>query len=524
MTIAIWVGSVFVAGLLAMLLRLPPLVGFLAAGFVLNGVGVPELPALDFIAEVGVTLLLFSIGLKLDLRQLVRREVLLTAVVHMAAVVALAVAVLRAAGLTGVSLLAGESWSTLAMLGFALSFSSTVLVVKVLNDRSETQALYGRIAIAILILQDLAAVVFIVVTSDEPPSPWTPALLLLVLAARPLRAIWERLGHGEMQTIFGLFMALVPGYALFDAFGIKGEMGALAMGVLLAGGSAASELSRALMSVKDLLLVGFFVSIGFSGTLTWDSVGLGLALLVLVPVQAFLYMLLLRRARLRRRTAVLTGLALANHSEFALIVVAYGIAGGLLDEEWLVVASIAVAASFLLATFLNSRTSALIPWLTRRLPLMDPSEIHPEDRYVDLGDAQALVMGMGRVGASAYRRLSDEHLLRVLGVEISPARVARLTRQGLHVVQADAEDNEFWERIARASSIKVAILAMPFHGSNAIALRRLQAAGFGGKVVAVAQYDDDAASLRDHGADDVLQIYDGAGTEMADRAMAGLER
>jgi predicted Kef-type K+ transport protein len=522
MTLAIWVGSVFAAGLVAVLLRLPPMVGFLAAGFLLNAAGVAELAALDFVADVGVTLLLFSIGLKLDLRQLVRREVLATAAAHMAVVVVLGAGLLWVLGLVGVPLLAGKSWETLALLGFALSFSSTVFVIKILNDRSESQALYGRIAIAILILQDLAAVGFIVITSDELPSPWTPVLLLFLVAARPVRAVWDRLGHGEMQTLFGLFMALVPGYALFDALGLKGDLGALAMGVLLAGGSGASELSRALLSVKDLLLVGFFVSIGFSGDLTWGAVGLGLLLLLLVPVQAFVYMLLLRRARLRRRTSVLAGLVLANHSEFALIVISVAISGGLLDEEWLVVGSVAVAASFLLATVLNSRTSALIPWLTRTLPLLDPAEIHPEDRYVDLGDAEALVMGMGRVGASAYRRLAEEHGLRVLAVEISPARVRRLRRAGVNVVEADAEDNEFWERIARVGSIRVAILAMPFHGSNAVALERLQQAGFRGRVVAIAQYDDDAAALLGNGADDVLQIYDGAGTEMADRAVTGL--
>jgi glutathione-regulated potassium-efflux system ancillary protein KefC len=524
MTLAIWVGAVFLAGVIAVLLRLPPLVGFLAAGFVLNGVGVEELSSLDFVADVGVTLLLFSIGLKLDLRQLVRREVLFTAVAHMVVVVVVAMALLRGLGLLGASLLAGESWETLAMLAFALSFSSTVFVIKVLNDRSETQALYGRIAIAILILQDLAAVVFIVMSSDDLPSPWTPVLLLFLAAGRPVRAIWNRLGHGEMQTIFGLFMALVPGYALFDYLGIKGDLGALAMGVLLAGGSGASELSRALMSIKDLLLVGFFVSIGFSGPLSWDAVGLGLVLLLLVPVQAFVYMVLLRRSRLRRRTAVLTGLALAQHSEFALIVVAFGISGGLLDEEWLVVASVAVAASFLLSTFLNSRTSALIPWLTRRLPLLEPTDLHPEDRYVDLSDVEALVLGMGRVGAAAHRSLRDDHGLQVLGVELDPARATRMYKAGMRVIVADAEDNEFWERVAQVHTIQVAILAMPFHGSNAIALQRLQDAGFRGKVVAVAQYDDDARSLLANGADDVLQIYDGAGTEMADRAMHDLRR
>ncbi len=524
MTAGIWLGAVFAAGLLSVLLRLPPLVGFLAAGFALNAAGVQELPALDVVANLGVTLLLFSIGLKLEVRTLAKRAVWGTAAAHMVLATGLGALALAALGLVGLPRLAEAGWSTVVLLGFALSFSSTVFVIKVLEERSESQSLYGRTAIGILIIQDLAAVVFIVATGDEPVSPWAPLLVLLVVAVKPVRAVWGRLGHGEMQTLFGVFMALVPGYALFEAMHLKGDLGALVIGVLLAGAPQASELSRSLLSVKDLLLVGFFVSIGFSGDLTWQAVGLGLLLVMLLPVQSGLYMLLLRGARLRRRTSVLAGLVLANHSEFGLIVVAVGASAGWLDEDWLVVLSVAVAVSFLVASFVNRRSSSLVPTIARRLPLLESSRLHPDDRYIDLGGAQALVMGMGRVGASAHRRLQARHELRVLGVEISPTRVARLQGEGLEVVEGDAEDAEFWRRIAQAEQIQVAVLAMPFHGSNAIALQRLRQAGFGGRVVAVAQYDDDARRLRGGGADDVLQIYDGAGAELADRAMADLDR
>jgi len=520
LTAATYLTAVFVGGALALLLRLPPLVGFLVAGFALNAAGVTEHPALHVLADLGVTLLLFSIGLKLDVRLLLRREVWLTAVVHLAGSVLFAGAFLAGLGALGVALLAGEGLATLALVAFALSFSSTVLVIKVLEDRSESQSLYGRVAIGILILQDVAAVVFIVVSSGEPPSPWAAALLLLVPAAVPLRAVWSRLGHGEMQVVFGVFMALVPGYALFSALGVKGDLGSLVMGLLLAGHASASELSRSLLSVKDLLLVGFFVSIGFAGDLDGAAVGLGLALLLLLPVQGMLYMLLLRAVRFRRRTAVLGGLVLTNHSEFGLIVVAVGLEAGLLPGDWLVTVSVAVAASFLVSSILNSRTGRLVPMLSRALPRIDPQRLHPEDRYVDFEDATALVLGMGRVGAAAYARLSTEHGLDVLGIENSPARVRALTARGLRVVEADAADGEFWERVASTSQVQVAILAMPFHGTNQVALAQLRANGFRGRVAAVAQFDDDATELVRNGADDVLQIYDGAGSELADRSVA----
>jgi predicted Kef-type K+ transport protein len=511
---------VFLGGTLAVLVRMPPLVGFLVTGFALNAAGVEELAQLEELADLGVTLLLSSIGLKLDVRFLLRREVWGTAVAHLALAIPLSMAYLALLGLLGSALLAGVGARTLLLVAFALSFSSTVFVVKVLDDRSETLSLYGRIAIGILIIQDLAAVAFMALVSESTPSPWTLLLVLVLPLAVPLRRVWSLLGHGEMQVVFGIFVALVPGYVLFDALGLKGELGALVMGVLLAGHAAANELSHHLLSVKDLLLVGFFVSIGFSGDLSWAAVGLGLALLVVLPLQGWLYMVLLRWGRLRRRTSALAGLALTNHSEFGLIVVAVGITGGLLEDDWLVVLSVAVAASFLLSSLANRRSSRLLPRLAGSLPRLDPATLHPEDRYVDLGHAQAVVLGMGRVGSAAYRRLVDGYGLTVVGVESNRDRVEALRRAGINALEADASDREFWVRVAHTTGIQVAILAMPFHGTNRVALTQLHASGFRGRVVAVAQYDDDARTLREDGVDDVLQIYDGAGAEMADRAIA----
>src|SRR5690606_17357158 len=147
----------------------------------------------------------------------------------------------------------------------ALSFSSTVFVVKVLDDRGEAYALYGRVAIGVLVIQDLAAVIFLAFASDHPPTPWAFALVALWPLSLLLRRVWNRVGHGEMQSLFGVVVAVVPGYVLFEAVGLEGDLGALVMGVLLASHSSASELSRALFHIKELLLVGFFVSIGLTG-------------------------------------------------------------------------------------------------------------------------------------------------------------------------------------------------------------------------------------------------------------------
>ncbi|CAM5779157.1 cation:proton antiporter family protein [Cellulomonas persica] len=515
---ALYLGAAVVGGLLAVLLRLPPLVGFLAAGFALGAGGAPELPYLEAVADFGVVLLLFAIGLKLDVRTLLRREIWLTSVVHMVLSIAMALGFLGLLWVVGFGLVADESFGALALVGFALSFSSTVFVVKVLDDRSDTTSLYGRIAVGVLVMQDVAAVVFLSLSSGEAPSPWAFLLFLLIPGSWVLHRIWNRVGHGELQALFGVFVAVVLGYGLFELVGIDGDVGALVVGVLLSSHPQAGELSRSLMTFKDLMLVAFFVQIGLHGTPHALEVGLALLLLLLLPFQVAAYAVVLWFMRLRRRTSFLGGLVLSNYSEFGIIVAAVGASTGLLEEQWVVVISLAVAFSFGLSAIVNRRGVELATRLSRLLPVRDSDRLHPDDRLVDIGEADALVLGLGRVGASTYSRLRDEYGLSVVGVEHDATRVVSLEDEGYEVVRADATDLEFWTRVQRAGRVKVAVLAMPFHNANLIALARLQAAGFTGRVAAVARYDDDVAELERHGADAVFHLYGSAGFALADHA------
>lgn len=514
-TFAVYLVASFAAGLLAMLLRLPPMVGFLGAGFALYAGGVEELPIIDEIADLGVTLLLFGIGLKLDVRTLIRREVWLTAGSHMALSVGLAFGLFGLMIVTGSAMLADLGFGGLALLGFALSFSSTVFVVKVLEERSDATTLYGRVAVGVLVMQDLVAVVFIAVSGGKLPSPWAFALVLLLPGTWLLRRIWSRIGHGEMQVLFGVLMALVPGYWLFDVVGLKGDLGALIMGALLASHPAASELSRTLWSLKELLLVGFFVSIGLTGTPSAEGIVVALLVLLLLPLQGAAYAVILSFMRLRHRNSILAGLALTNYSEFGLIVVAMSASAGWLSEEWLVVLALAVALSFLISAVANGRAFDFAAWLADRLPEQDPAKLLPADRPIDVGHVEALVLGMGRVGRTAHQRLSASGLS-VLGIEHDEARVDELAKEGFDVVRADATDREFWQRVSRAGEVQIAVLAMPFHGSNLEAFELLKECDFRGRVAAVAQYDDDVEELERLGADAVFHLYSGAGTALAD--------
>ena len=165
--VAAMIVTAFVLGLAARFVGLPPMVGFLAAGFVLNAMGVEGGPGLDRIADLGVQLLLFSIGLKLDLRSLLKPQIWATASIHMGITVGLFAALIQLLAVVGLAAFAGLDWTTSLLLAFAFSFSSTVFAVKAFDEKGESSSLPARVAIGILIVQDLFAVIFLTASKGE---------------------------------------------------------------------------------------------------------------------------------------------------------------------------------------------------------------------------------------------------------------------------------------------------------------------------------------------------------------------
>ena len=513
-------------GLLAYVVRLPPLVGFLAAGFALHAMGYEKTDLLVLVADIGVVLLLFTIGLKLNVRSLARTVVWGSATLHMMGSTAVMVGALTVLKITGISLLAGSGWESLLIIGFALSFSSTVFAVKVIEDRSDSRSIYGRLAIGILIMQDVFAVVYIGLSTGELPSPFALLLIGLIPLAPVLQRILAKIGHGELQVLYGIGLALALGYALFEQLGIKGDLGALVVGMLLAPHPAAETLSKSLFNIKEIFLVGFFLSIGLTALPTVEAVALALILIVLIAIKSALFMVIFYGFHLRHRTSTLATLSLANYSEFGLIVTAVAATQGWLDEQWLVVLSLATAISFALGAVVNARAESVYRRLARRLPERDPNTLHPADRPIELDGARAVVLGMGRVGAGAYHRLTQDYSCPVLGVDNDEDKVAELRAQDYNIVEGDAEDSDFWDKLVLSDGVRLVLLAMPHHSGNLNALRELRDRDFSGTIAAVVLHADQIDRMQRSGADAVYHVYAEAGSALADSAAqtAGLDR
>lgn len=153
--------TAFVCGFLATRIGLPPLVGYLAAGFTLYSFGIETSDDIQQLADLGILLLLFSIGLKLKVKSLLRLEIWGSASLHMLFTVVLFSLLFFILGVIGISSFSGFTFQQAVLIAFALSFSSTVFAVKTFEERGDLGALHSNIAIGVLIIQDIAAVIFL---------------------------------------------------------------------------------------------------------------------------------------------------------------------------------------------------------------------------------------------------------------------------------------------------------------------------------------------------------------------------
>ena len=397
-----------------------------------------------------------------------------------------------------------------------MSFSSTVFAVKALEESGEMGALHGRVAVGILIMQDLIAVMFLTASTGKLPSWMSLGLLVGLLALRPAMGwLMERSGHGELITLCGLFLALVLGWKGFESVGLKGDLGALFIGVLVGQHSKSKELAKSLIGLTDLLLVGFFLSIGLKGLPDWQEVTVACLLVLLIPFKVALFFALLTRFHLRARTAWIAGLSLGSYSEFSLIIIALAVTTGWMPEDWLVLEAIALALSFLIAAPLNRKAELLYDKLSSWLQGFETPGYHPDDLPVHLDGERIAIFGMGRLGLAAYKVLEKRFPERVIGFDRDAAQVDSSKRRPKR--RAGRRDGfRFLGTRGPRARDRSGRLAMPKHSANLHAAETLKRHSYEGVVAAIATFDDEVKELRALGVDTAFNLYSEAGAGFAD--------
>jgi predicted Kef-type K+ transport protein len=512
---ALFIAIAFIFGLAAQQFRLPPMVGFLVAGFVLQAMGQKGGEALHSISDLGVTLLLFSIGLKLQLKTLGRPEIWGGASLH-----TLLVLVLFTPVVFGIAVLLGPTvgldWKASCLLAFAVSFSSTGFAIKSLAENGDLGSIHGKTAVGILVMQDVIAVLFLTCSTGKFPSWWALVFVPLIVLGRPIFGwLMSHAGHGELLSLCGLLLAVVVGAQGFELVGLKADLGALFIGVMVGWHPRAVELKKSLNQVTDLLLIGFFLQVGLEGPVSGAALGWAGLMVVLLPLKSVGFFLLLTRFRLRARTAWMASLSLSTYSEFGLIVASLGVARGWLGSEWLIALALALSFSFLLIAPLYRRAESFYDPLSDWLKKFETRGAHRGDFAALKAQERVAIFGMGRVGLAAYHSLENRFPGHVIGFDRNPDRVAMHREEERNTRVADATDSDFWEGVCPSNQLDMVVLAMPSHTAHLHAIATLKRHNFEGVIIVSAKQDHQIKELRSQGVDAAFNLYGEAGVAFA---------
>ena len=504
----LWVGVAFIFGMLVSRIKLPPLVGYLAAGAALSAYGYHGGAALEEIAHLGVLFLLFTVGLHLRLKNIIRVEVLGTGGIHLLISVAL---------FFPLSVAFGYGYMAALIIAIVLGFSSTVLTAKNLERRGELGAFHGRVAIGILILQDIVAIALLGLTSGAAPSPWALALLGLPLIRPGIIRLVEMSQEEELKLLFALLLALGGG-SLFEGLGLSSELGALVAGMLLSGHEVAEELSRKLWGLKEAFLVGFFLEVGLAGLPDLQDFYLALAALALLPVKAIFFFALMLFFKLRARTAFIATISLASYSEFTLIAGTVAASAGFIPPGVVVAFALLTAVSFAVNAPLAIWEEELWQRMEAFLSRYERDVRHPDQQSISLGSAEYLVMGMGNAGRAAYDRFKKEGK-HVVGMDIDPARIERNLSEGRRVIYGDMQDIELWNNLD-LNNIRSVIMAIGTPEAKVNATRYMRKNGYEGSIYALTMRDEEHKALREAGASAVCMPITQAGRKLAELSLS----
>lgn len=507
----IWIGVAFLCGFAFSRVHLPPLVGYLTAGLILAAFGYEAGDMLQEISHLGVVFLLFTVGLHIRIKNILRQDILGVGLIHLA---------ISTAIFTPICLYFGYELEAAVIISIILGFSSTVLTAKNLERRNELGAFYGRTAIGILIIQDLVAIGLVAYSGGGIPSLWGLTLFALPILRPLLIRLLGVVKEDELWMLLGLALAL-GGASLFELFNLSGELGALVAGMMLAADERADEIGKKMWGVKEAFLVGFFLEVGLIGFPSAQDYIFIAVFLLLLPLKSIMFFGLFMLFKLRARTGFLATVSLTAYSEFTLIVGVVAASGGFIPEESVVVLGLLTAISYALNAPITINEEKIWKVLQDTLLKFERDALHPDHGTVSLGSAEYLIIGMGNAGRAAYDKLkSDDE--RVVGMDIDPDRIERNLNAGRRVVYGDIQDTDLWSGMD-LSNIKSIMIAMGNEEVKENATKTLRTIGFKGLIYVLTMREEEAEIMKNAGASAVSIPIKEAGEKLADLSVSSNE-
>lgn len=498
-------------------LRQPLVVSFIAVGLIVGPYGINLLQSLEqihLLSEMGIAVLLFVVGLKLDVT-------LIRSTGRVALFSGLGQVLFTSVFGYFIGLALGFEPMVSLYVAVALTFSSTIIIVKLLSDKKEIQSLHGQISIGFLIIQDIVVIIaMIVLSAMGTPSDFTIweeilivvakgiglMILVLVLMWYVLTPLVSKMARSpELLVLFSLTWAILLA-AFSDFLGFSKEVGAFLGGISLAATPYREVISGRLVSLRDFLLLFFFIHLGSQvnvpllGQQVIPAIVLSLFVLIGNPI---IVMIILGLMGYRKRTSFLAGLNVAQISEFSLILAALGLSLGQIDEETLGLITLVGLFTISISTYLimyshqiYEKVSPMLTIFEKKIPYREIDKLEPRGRHFDV-----IVFGLGMYGNNIAKSLEKEGF-RVFGVDFDPRAVARWKKKGRSVQYGDADDPELPGILPLDNQCIISTL--PDKAVNKALIKYMRAAGYTGKIALTSYTGRTAKELEKAGADLIL--------------------
>ncbi|MEK7450711.1 MAG: cation:proton antiporter family protein [Patescibacteria group bacterium] len=509
-------------------LKQPAILAYILTGIIIGPFGNLQLQSQDFLktlGELGITFLLFMVGLELRFSDLksVGKISLLTGIGQ-----------ILFTSLIGYSISLALGFSQVASLyiAVALTFSSTIIIVKLLSDKKDLQSLYGKIAVGFLLVQDFFAILFLIFLSSfsQGLASWESILfslakgiflfaLVLFLSKSLFPKILDRIASSpEVLFLFSIAWALgLSALVASPPLGFSIEIGGFLAGLALANSSENFQIIGKVKSLRDFFITIFFVILGMSMSFTSFSN-------ILFPVLVFslfilignpiIVMIIMGLMGFRKRTSFLAGLTVAQISEFSLIIVFLGQRIGHLSSEVVSLVTAVGVITFAASTYLILNGDKLYKVLSIYLSIFEKSKTSEE--YV--GDLDGIknhvvLIGVNRMGTSVLNALL-EHKQNVLAVDFNPDVIKNLKEKKIKNLFGDIADLEIQER-ANLASAKLIISTVSDIEDNMVLISEIKKIKDGPKIVVIANDNREEEELYKVGANYVIQPYVLGGKHLA---------
>jgi Kef-type K+ transport system membrane component KefB len=539
--IALLMASACVFGGLALWLRQPITLAFIIVGIVIGPAGFAIITAseqVELFAELGIALLLFVVGLKLDPKEI--REVGFVVIVT----------TLGQLFLTGVfgfimAFWLGNDLISCFYIGICLNFSSTVIIVKLLSDKKEIDALHSRIAVGVLIIQDIVVIlVMIVLTAFVNDSHQDNLLLMLATVLIKgssfllIIALFTNYLLPKILNSFAQSVELLIIFAVAWAFclasisaqlGFGQEVGAFLAGVSLAATDYRMIIGIRLVSLRDFLLLFFFINLGIH----IDIEHIRQAILPALALSSFvligkplIILTIIGRMGYSKYTATMTSLFLSQISEFSLILVTLGVSLGHIEADVMGLITLVGLITMGVSTYMIIYCHQIYRYLSPYLEIFQRKIKHPEEilgsleqnslTYIDV-----ILFGLGRYGGSIMKYLQQEGLV-VVGVDFNPEIVKFWHQQDVLTLYGDAENPECAATLPLAKT-KWVVSSIPGEDLSLNLLHVLKEHRFQGKIALTSHSTQEMAVLHQAGADLVLLPFRDAAKQAAEMLFISAE-